>query len=66
MASQSAATPIVRFAAHVLLATPFRKYLQALSVKYATIPDALSGRRLNVFDQCVPINMDTWSRGSQS
>eukprot|EP00937_MAST-01D_sp_MAST-1D-sp2_P001241 g1241.t1 len=35
----------------------FDKYHNALSTLHATIPDALSGRRLDVFAQCVPIKI---------
>ena len=34
-----------------------RRYLQTLRAKHASIVDALSGKRLDVFDQCVPIEV---------
>eukprot|EP01047_Picozoa_sp_COSAG01_P098989 COSAG01_NODE_29091_length_645_cov_1.723443_1_plen_144_part_10 len=33
------------------------RYTNALSTTHATIADALSGRRLDVFEQCVPIKI---------
>ena len=40
------------------------RYFRTLRAQHACIVDALSGRRLNVFDQCVPLQMAEASLGS--
>eukprot|EP01052_Picozoa_sp_SAG31_P017605 SAG31_NODE_1212_length_9370_cov_2.848452_7_plen_223_part_01 len=45
--------------------TEHRRYYTALRSAHAILPDGLSGRRLNVVEQCIPIQMNISKDGSE-